>query len=307
MSLGIIASVAGGALGLLGSKSAGKAQAQAARDAAAAQVESTEKNIEFQQGIYDDTVARFDPFYTSGLDAQNALYYELFGGPAPMLGQTSTPLAVEAFTEFKPGTEPERIAAPGLEQFGPFGFMGKPHYSSAIPDQRTTRYRVGDQVFETLDEANAWAEQNATLSGGYEYGGYQKTPGYDFRLNEGMNALQSSVAAQQGMNSGAAMKALTRYGQDYATNEYNNYLNRLAGAASQGQAAAGAQAGAGQFLGGQVGNAYQTQGNALAQGFLNAGNAQAAGIMGGVNSITNGISNALGAWQFNQLLPSLSS
>lgn len=51
-------------------------------------------------------------------------------------------------------------------------------------------------------------------------------PGYQFRFNEGMNALNRSAAARGGLISGAAMKAATRYGQDMGSQEFGNAYNR---------------------------------------------------------------------------------
>ena len=58
-------------------------------------------------------------------------------------------------------------------------------------------------------------------------GDFTKSPGYDFRLNEALKALQNSAAAKGNLYSGATGKALTRYAQDYATGEYDNFINRL--------------------------------------------------------------------------------
>lgn len=63
-----------------------------------------------------------------------------------------------------------------------------------------------------------------------------RMPGYQFRLNEGTKALNTSWAANGMRESGAAEKALLRYGQDYASNEFNNEWNRLAGLSGVGQA-----------------------------------------------------------------------
>jgi hypothetical protein len=51
-------------------------------------------------------------------------------------------------------------------------------------------------------------------------------PGYQFRLNEGEQALQRGAAASGGAFSGGTLKALARYGQDYASNEYQNVYSR---------------------------------------------------------------------------------
>ena len=51
-------------------------------------------------------------------------------------------------------------------------------------------------------------------------------PGYAFRLQQGQQALQRGAAAGGGAFSGGTLAALTRYGQDYASNEYNNVYQR---------------------------------------------------------------------------------
>ena len=51
-------------------------------------------------------------------------------------------------------------------------------------------------------------------------------PGYAFRLSEGLKAMERGAAARGGLQSGAALKAAQRYGQEYATGEYQNAFNR---------------------------------------------------------------------------------
>lgn len=55
----------------------------------------------------------------------------------------------------------------------------------------------------------------------------KNTPGYQFRYNSGLDAAKSTLAGKAAMNSGKAIKALTQYGQDFATAEYDNSLNRM--------------------------------------------------------------------------------
>ena len=55
---------------------------------------------------------------------------------------------------------------------------------------------------------------------------YKDTPGYKFRMQEGQKALEQSAAAKGQLFSGQTGKALQQYGQDYGTNEYDNYLAR---------------------------------------------------------------------------------
>jgi len=67
---------------------------------------------------------------------------------------------------------------------------------------------------------------------------FQKSPGYQFRLESAQNALQASQAARGGLFSGGAMKEMNKYTQGIASDEYGNYINQLSGLAGMGQNAA---------------------------------------------------------------------
>lgn len=88
-------------------------------------------------------------------------------------------------------------------------------------------------------------------------------PSYQFRLTEGMKALERSAAARGGLNSGGALKKLTRYSQDVASTEYQAAFDRfireregrastLAALAGFGQNAVGQRISAGQNYGNQA-------------------------------------------------------
>jgi hypothetical protein len=54
----------------------------------------------------------------------------------------------------------------------------------------------------------------------------EQDPGYQFRLQEGMKALERSAAARGGSQGGAAAKSLARFSQGLASQEYQNAFNR---------------------------------------------------------------------------------
>lgn len=54
----------------------------------------------------------------------------------------------------------------------------------------------------------------------------QNDPGYAFRLAQGEGALQNSAAAQGILNTGGTLEGILNYGQNYASNEYQNVYNR---------------------------------------------------------------------------------
>lgn len=101
----------------------------------------------------------------------------------------------------------------------------------------------------------------------------QGTPGYQWRLQQGQQGLDAGLAARGGMGSGKSAVAASEYNQNFASNEYQNALNRLAGLSGTGQTTAGtmAQQGAGysQVMG-DVGMKYAAQ---RQSGLLGAANA----------------------------------
>lgn len=95
-------------------------------------------------------------------------------------------------------------------------------------------------------------------------------PGYNFRLGEGMKALERQSAARGGLISGGALKAASRYGQDFASNEFGNAYNRMAGLASLGPSAAGVMNNLGSNYSAGAGNAMMNQGDTSANALLAA-------------------------------------
>lgn len=92
--------------------------------------------------------------------------------------------------------------------------------------------------------------------------------GYQFRLNEGMKAVNAANVAGGNAMSGAAQKELARYSQDYASNEFNNAYNReftrLSGLTGLGMNAANSLASASGDLGSNMANIQSGIGNAEA-------------------------------------------
>lgn len=123
------------------------------------------------------------------------------------------------------------------------------------------------------------------------YQGFQATPGYEFRMGEGQRALEAGAAARGGLYSGAAMRDLMKFGQDYGSNEYGNFFSRLGARADTGMNAAQMSGQASQYAAGNVSNALADRGNAISAGYVGVGNA-----------ITGGINNALGAWNYQKNL-----
>lgn len=63
---------------------------------------------------------------------------------------------------------------------------------------------------------------------------YQNSTGHQFRLQSGSDAISSNRATSGLLKSGSTLKALTKYGQDVGTGDFNNYLSQLSGQQSAG-------------------------------------------------------------------------
>lgn len=107
---------------------------------------------------------------------------------------------------------------------------------------------------------------------------FQADPGYQFRMSEGMKALERGAAARGGLLSGATLRGAQRYGQDLASQEFQNAFNRygvererrlnpLQSLAGVGQTATNQLGAAGQNYATSAGNIGMNQANV-------AGNAQ---------------------------------
>lgn len=114
---------------------------------------------------------------------------------------------------------------------------------------------------------------------------YRGSTGYDFRVKQGQNALNSGYAGSGTLQSGAALKGLDDYRQGMASAEFGNYLNALGNQQSLGFSAASALAGVGQNYANSVGNLYQDQGNARANAALTKAQNTSNAVQSGINSL----------------------
>lgn len=111
---------------------------------------------------------------------------------------------------------------------------------------------------------------------------FRSDPGYQYRFDEGMRAVEGSAAARGGVLNGGTLRALQRTGQGIADQGYNSYLDRFMGLANMGQNSA-AQTG-------QFSNASSDRQGRYA---LDAGAARAGGYLSAANTATGAISNGL--------------
>ena len=117
--------------------------------------------------------------------------------------------------------------------------------------------------------------------------------GLQFGLDQGVQGINRQAAAGGNFLSGATLKALTRFGNDYGStkanesynrfnNDQNSQYNRYAGLSGSGMQATN-----------QVGAAGQNMANQVSASQQGAGNARASGYVGQANAVNNGLSSWL--------------
>lgn len=163
-------------------------------------------------------------------------------------------------------------------------------------------------------DAGGWAVgqlraglESGDLNRDFSMSDFQSDPGYLLRQQEGQQGVENSAASRGMLLSGATLKALSRYNQDFASNEYNNAYSRYNMNQDKRFNRLASVAGIGQNSSNTIANAGMNYANNASQNILGAGNATAAGYMGTANAISSGIGQGLNLYQGNQMMSWLKS
>jgi hypothetical protein len=274
--IGSAAAVGGAAVASSASKKAANTQAQAAKDAASAQERAAALALEAQKTGTAEAVAA--------------------AKEAAKIAQTAQDAATKAAQDFSQAQYEETKGIYGQAFDSVEGAYDQAFTGAQNAYDQSYRTQLGfqqpyadngrtaqDQIMQLL---GLGGDRNAADFGQYakSFGvdEFEQDPGYKFRLNEGMNALQRSAAARGNLLSGGTMKGIQRFGQDLASQEFSNAFQRAQIERGARLGALGNLAGAGQAasnnmtsIAGQYGT--QSAGNALGRGQAMAGNALARG------------------------------
>lgn len=136
---------------------------------------------------------------------------------------------------------------------------------------------------------------NGALGRQFTQTDFQQSPAYAFNMQQGLQAINNSASVRGGALSGGTMKAMSNYGQQNASNEFQNAYNRFTQNQQQNYAQLSGGAALGLNAATGLGNLGTNQVSQMAQMYGAQGNAQAAGTMGNYNSISGGLSGGLGA------------
>lgn len=121
-------------------------------------------------------------------------------------------------------------------------------------------------------------------------------PGYQFGLNQGNRNIQGSAAARGGLYSGATLKALNKFGGDYATGRFNDTYNRMETSRNNQYNRYASAAQIGQIANNQVASAGQNFANNVSGNLIGAGNATAASSIAQGNAWGNALNQGVSSY-----------
>lgn len=149
---------------------------------------------------------------------------------------------------------------------------------------------------------NRGAAGYGSLGGPINVGDVTRDPGYQFGLRQGQQTLNNSFNARGMRDSGAALMAATRYGNDYGTTKYDDAFNRQVTNRQVQLNPLQSLAGLGQTGATTMAQAGANAGNNISANQIGVGNAQAANSIAQGN-IWGNAANQLAGWYANYSQP----
>lgn len=270
MAISMGAALLGSAIiGGVGSAVSGSKNSKAIKAATAAQTDANAQAVALQRDARDQNVGFQQPFYNTGLAANNRIN-ALLGLAVQQPQQQVQQQFQQPFNGYNAdmGGYPTDYRFNENPMLGDYGYQqGQSGFQqSAMP------------AAPTNELANA---QNA-------FGDWRDNTGYQFRFNEGIRAIDAGAPIR---NSGATLKARQQYGQNIGSQEFYNYLGALTGQQQVGTGAANALSGVNSTYANNASQIAQTQGQNLA----NSAVARANNSNNTLNGITSSFANGLGA------------
>jgi len=258
--MGLVAAGVGLAVAGAGSVISSSSARKASDKASAIAANTAKDNNAVALDIYGQNKATLAPYVSSGVAANgqiNALL-GLGGTPAQPAVPASGPMSGARFID--------SASAFG----GGFGAFGGPGGFYGAAPQTPGRPAIPGQTSQQA--ASAAFDQ------------FRNSTGYQFRLGEGNRGINSAYAGAGTIKSGDAMRAIAGYNQDYASNEFGNYMNQLSNQQGVGLSGASAQAGVANNYGNSVQANNNSAGTAAANNAINKGNnsfGNTLGLLGG--------------------------
>lgn len=278
-----------------------KAQKSAANTAANAAQNTANQNNALQRETYTQNYKTLNPYSERGNAAGNAINSLLGlgqaqnqGGPENVItGQAAPNSGVYSFNPAYGVSNTNGMITQDGPDYG--GVMGQGF--NGYPGFQVNQPQAGGTVQTSAPPADPQADyQNA-------FQNYQNSTGFQFRQEQGNNALNTGYAARGSLRSGAAMKDFARFNQNIGSQEFGNYLGQLGNQQNVGLAGASAIAGVSQNMAGAISANNDSAGTAAANAALLRGQANsnmAGGIANGLGTFLGSSFGSLGGGSVNR-------
>jgi|SRR6187399_855132 len=238
------------------------------------QSDAARRSANLQMDQFGTLNAQQQPFIQSGYGANQQLLQLLgIGGKPGGIGDVGTPLTFDQWAA--------QNTVPGTK-----GIVGRLTGQMTAPDR--TGYDAYLAGFQPGTAPNSDAADYGSLLRPFDVETFNqfKDPGYNFRRQQGEQAVLNSASAGSGAMSGAALKDLLAFNSDLASTEYGNAFNRyqtqqgnifqrLSSLTNLGQNAAANVGQQGTALATGAGQSITNAGTAAGAGTVAAGNALA--------------------------------
>ncbi len=290
------------ALSLAGNILASNSQNKANKRAAQTSADNNAANIGLAREIYTGNRQILSPFFERGNAAGNQINALLGLGGSQVQGgpQAASLPGVQpnALSQFQPAGQAYGLGdTPGFRPQN--GIPQATGFASGIFNAANTLNRneglystQGGPQFNPTATASPTQSLTPQQAANNAFDIFRNSTGYQFRLGEGLDARTSAYSGIGAFQSGAALRGIEEYGQNFASNEFANYLNALGAQQATGAGAASSLAGVGQNFAGTVigANNSNTQNQIAAQLGRQNPFANALGSIGGASQ------QALGAF-----------
>lgn len=292
MAIGTTAAIIGSAaIGAGSSALAASKNKKAINRATQAQTDANNASMAEQRRQFDIASQNLNPFIRSGTSA-NSMINALLGIPEQSTGGNfvgtnalSQPVqnygSPAAFADggYSVPAYMDSVAAGGVPMPGPISGYGGGTFnmdgSQVTPDAEGNMRQRAEDAFNI----------------------FRNSTGYQFRVNQGQDAINTGYAARGLLQSGAALRSLDDYRQNMASAEFGNYLGSLQDQSRLGFGAASAQAGVGQNFANNVTQLNSANANALANAAVARANNSNA-LIGGIGGALGGVLGGFGGSSF---------
>lgn len=177
------------------------------------------------------------------------------------------------------------------------GYLQQAAAAGAQAEQRKAlkRAREDYQPYMGAGREGISTYQDLLMGRRKDYRPFYESPDYKFAVEQGTKAVERGAAAKGGLFSGAQGKALTKFGQGLASQQYSTYMDRLLRMATMGQQATSHVSSLGMQAAGAIGQAGMQGMGALGQGIEGATGARAAAMINAAEKRTSGIGFGMSA------------